>query len=210
LETLIPANARAVIVAERREDESDPMTDYYGYRTLRTVILGFSAHTRDLFPELRNYAADFPETVHLSEENRSYERREKYTGGEGYYLGENRYGGWIVRKTKYYKDRKSMIEAFSLIAGDEANICVKAPASATAIPETLTGNFMIVDYSEKALAVFGDTKAVKDRLKALGGRFNPQLTHQGVKQAGWIFSKKREEQLRNTLNGSTSHRESHA
>ncbi|MDR2533972.1 MAG: hypothetical protein LBC81_04270 [Tannerellaceae bacterium] len=83
---------------------------------------------------------------------------------------------------------------------------VKAPASATVVPETVNANLLIVDYSEKALAVFGDTKAVKDRLKALGGRFNLQLTHQGVKQAGWIFSKKREEQLRNTLNGSANHR----
>lgn len=33
----------------------------------------------------------------------------------------------------------------------------------------------VVDYSEKAVAVFGDTKAVKDQLKELGGRFNPSL-----------------------------------
>jgi hypothetical protein len=33
----------------------------------------------------------------------------------------------------------------------------------------------IVDYSEKAIAVFGDTKAIKEQLKGLGGRFNPSL-----------------------------------
>lgn len=30
----------------------------------------------------------------------------------------------------------------------------------------------IVDYSGKAIAVFGDTKAIKEQLKELGGRFN--------------------------------------
>lgn len=47
----------------------------------------------------------------------------------------------------------------------------------------------IVDYSEKAVAVFGDTKAIKDQLKELGGRFNPALNYNGEKRAGWIFSK---------------------
>lgn len=31
----------------------------------------------------------------------------------------------------------------------------------------------IIDYSEKAIAVIGDTKPIKDQLKELGGRFNP-------------------------------------
>lgn len=48
------------------------------------------------------------------------------------------------------------------------------------------GNIQIIDYSEKAFAVVGDTKAVKDDLKKLGGRFNPKLSC----GAGWIFSKK--------------------
>jgi hypothetical protein len=39
------------------------MTDYYGYRTKRTVILGFSSHTKDLFSEMRKYAANFEETA---------------------------------------------------------------------------------------------------------------------------------------------------
>lgn len=44
----------------------------------------------------------------------------------------------------------------------------------------------IIDYSEKAFAVVGETKNIKDDLKRLGGRFNPKLTC----GAGWIFSKK--------------------
>ena len=60
--------------------------------------------------------------------------------------------------------------------------------------------FLIVDYSQKTLAIFGNTKPMKDKLKELGGRFNPKLTHEGTKKAGWIFSKSKEQELRNLLN----------
>lgn len=43
----------------------------------------------------------------------------------------------------------------------------------------------IVDYSEKAIALVGDTKTIKDQLKKMGGRFNPKLSC----GAGWIFPK---------------------
>jgi hypothetical protein len=199
LENLIPADAKAVIVAELHEDDSEPMTDYFGYSTKRTVILGFSGHTKDLFSEMRKYVANFSETAHLAEVNPKYEHREKYTGGEGYYLGESKYHGWIIAKERIC-DRGKFIERYALTAGDEANICVKVQTVAKAASETVSGNFIIVDYSEKALAVFGDTKPVKDRLMALGGRFNPKLTHEGEKKAGWIFSKSREQEIISLLN----------
>jgi hypothetical protein len=56
-----------------------------------------------------------------------------------------------------------------------------------------------VDYSEKSLAVFGDTRPIKEQLKALGGLFNPKLTHNEQKKAGWIFSKSKEHEVRNLL-----------
>lgn len=61
--------------------------------------------------------------------------------------------------------------------------------------EPISGDFSIVDYSEKAIAIIGDTKAVKDQLKKLGGRFNPRLSC----GAGWIFSKKKESEIRAAL-----------
>ena len=57
----------------------------------------------------------------------------------------------------------------------------------------------MVDYSEKAIAVFGDTKAIKEQLKKLGGRFNPSLNYNGEKRAGWIFSKKKADEVRNLM-----------
>ena len=49
----------------------------------------------------------------------------------------------------------------------------------------------IIDYSEKAFAVVGDTKAVKESLKKMGGRFNGKLSC----GAGWIFSNKMREEV---------------
>lgn len=57
----------------------------------------------------------------------------------------------------------------------------------------------IVDYSEKAIAVFGDTKAIKEQLKELGGRFNPSLSYNGEKRAGWIFSKKQADKVKELI-----------
>lgn len=57
----------------------------------------------------------------------------------------------------------------------------------------------IVDYSEKAIAVFGDTKAIKEELKELGGRFNPSLNYNGEKRAGWIFSKKQADKVKELI-----------
>lgn len=75
----------------------------------------------------------------------------------------------------------------------EAN---EGKASDTVVtPESLE----IVDYSEKAIAVFGETKAIKEELKKLGGKFNPALKYNGEKRAGWIFSKKQAEKVRALL-----------
>lgn len=53
----------------------------------------------------------------------------------------------------------------------------------------------IVDYSEKAIAVKGDTRPIASVLKALGGKFNPRLSF----GAGWIFSKTKEKSVREAL-----------
>lgn len=57
--------------------------------------------------------------------------------------------------------------------------------------------YTIVDYSEKAVALIGDTKDIKDELKKLGGRFNPRLSC----GCGWIFSKKQLDALQALISG---------
>ena len=201
LKETIPDYAQAVIIACEREDRSDLYTDYFAASTVRTVILGFSTHTKNNFQEMRNLADNFIETAYLKEKNEEYEHRENYTGGSGYYLGESKYHGWIIKKTQIY-DRKRFIEEYAYTAGQEANICVLgASAVATHIlSQSVTGDFTIVDYSEKSVAVFGDTKAIKDQLAALGGRFNKYLTLNDQKSAGWVFPKNKEPELRQLVN----------
>lgn len=49
----------------------------------------------------------------------------------------------------------------------------------------------VIVYSERALAVVGETKSIKENLKSLGGRFCAGLTVDGTRQAGWVFSRNR-------------------
>ena len=82
-------------------------------------------------------------------------------------------------------------------------VCEKKSATrmttttATSTKVVLTGKLQPVNYSEKAIALIGDTKAIKDLLKQLGGRYNSHLSC----GAGWIFSKKAEGKLRAALVG---------
>lgn len=91
-----PQWAQSVIVAELQQDESDSQADYFASRTVKTLVLAWSKHTRDLFPEMRKAAKRAPilpaEWV---------EHREKYSMGKGFYLAETEYSsysGWHIRK----------------------------------------------------------------------------------------------------------------
>lgn len=199
LAELLPENAQAVIVARLKQDESDSQTDYFASSTQRTVILGLSTHKRDIFSEMRKHASNFEGTAHLAEYNTDYEHREKYSMGAGYYLGESHYHGWIIEKCPIYT-REHTIEEFAYTAGDEDNIHInKTDATPPTPPSNPTGeskaNCTLVEYSAKAVAVFGETRAIKDELKAMGGRFNSRLTFNGKRLAGWIFSKSQEHRL---------------
>jgi hypothetical protein len=138
---------------------------------------------------MRKYAGNFEETAYLSEQDEDYEHREKYSMGDGYYLGESKYSGWIIEKVRMY-NRERFIEDYAYTAGKEGSICVKAQQATPQpiVQQSENLQFEIVSYSEKAIALFGDTKAIKDQLKSMGGKFNPRLTHNNEKRAGWIFA----------------------
>ena len=193
---IFPEDAQAVIIARLRQNESDSYTDYYSYSTQRTVIIGFSKHKRDLFSEMRKHASNFEETAYLAEFNEDYEHREKYSMGDGYYLGKSKYSGWIIEKEPVY-DRNRTIEEFAYTAGNEDNIHLSKTDTTPPSNNCETGKHActLVEYSAKAVAVFGETKSIKDELKAMGGRFNSHLTFNGKRLAGWIFSKAQEQQL---------------
>ena len=117
-EEYIPKAAKALIVAFHEVDDCDTMTDYFATHTDECVVLGWSKHTRDLFPEMRKVADRIPETAHLAtapavdenghertEDNKKWwhpsdEHREKYSMGAGYYLkATSRYStGWKIEE----------------------------------------------------------------------------------------------------------------
>lgn len=61
----VPSWATHIIVANRIEDKSDIMTDYFGSSTKESIILAFSKHGKDNFAEMRKAAATFEGTKHL-------------------------------------------------------------------------------------------------------------------------------------------------
>lgn len=64
----------------------------------------------------------------------------------------------------------------------------------------IKGSVILVNYSDKAIALFGETKAIKDQIKAIGGRFNPYLNNNGKKEAGWILPLNKIEQAKQLIN----------
>lgn len=81
----------------------------------------------------------------------------------------------------------------------KSNIKTEKAEEAKEMEAVTVEGLEMVDYSDKAIAVFGDTKAIKEQLKELGGRFNPSLNYNGEKRAGWIFSKKKADEVRNLM-----------
>lgn len=89
----------------------------------------------------------------------------------------------------------------------KSNVKVEKVEEAKEVKSATVEGIEVVDYSEKAIAVFGDTKAIKEQLKELGGRFNPSLNYNGEKRAGWIFSKKKADKVRELLAPAKSEKE---
>ncbi|WOI35444.1 hypothetical protein R1T40_22155 (plasmid) [Tritonibacter scottomollicae] len=98
----VPADAKAVIVAEFEKNESDSMTDYFATSTSKTVILAFSRNTRDMFPEMRKAARNYEQTAYLADAESDAEHREKYSMGAGYYLKASHHysDGWKISKRR--------------------------------------------------------------------------------------------------------------
>jgi hypothetical protein len=54
----------------------------------------------------------------------------------------------------------------------------------------------LIEYSEKCLAVVGETKQFKEALKEMGGRYNPALSC----GPAWIFPVKKREEVQKFVN----------
>ena len=60
---------------------------------------------------------------------------------------------------------------------------------------SLKNQLFIYDYSEKSIAVFGNTDDHKDFFERLGGKFNRNLKKDGEITPGWVFVKYRKNDI---------------
>lgn len=76
---------------------------------MRTVILAWSKHTRNLFPELRKACLNHSDIQFLHDTNQSLEHRQTHWSGDGYFLSDNDFirHGWQVRKVILRSKRKA-------------------------------------------------------------------------------------------------------
>ena len=144
----IPPSAKALIVAHLKDDKSDASTDYHGHRHEKTIYLAFSENTRDLFPEMRKAARRYSETSFLADAPKSWEHREKYSMGAGYYLGEHHHSGWEIRKGTLQHNQNEF-DMLCVAAAEGRYFCQsQEEASSSNDQEDLTSGNSILSYHE--------------------------------------------------------------
>ena len=174
----VPEWAKAAIIASLEEDDSDSMTDYFNAKTVRRVIIGFSRHCRDLFPELRKAARLFPETAALADAPADAEHREKYSMGGGYFLKKGgRYSsGWKVQKETLYSGADSLrraewFEAPAPISAGGSDSPISAGATIEKHTHTKRGfDMWLVILAERVER--DEFERLRDAAKALGGWYS--------------------------------------
>lgn len=167
----------------------DPFTDEYKTRYEYRYNRGYSEHG-----DIEDYTT--PEAYKLIKKVKAFVMQYIHDDSDGMidYFDRNIYDHYEIGQ--FEKPFQLIEKKESKKQGEPAGEPNEAKTSETVpVPEGLE----IVDYSEKAIAVFGETKAIKDELKKLGGKFNPALKHNGKKRAGWIFSKKQADKVRALL-----------
>lgn len=154
--------------------------------------------------EYSNNNDNLPQVKYVTESRSMSEEVEEQLGqlfDEGNYFVEE-HGHWAKDRQIYRLFAATSLPIGAKITGlDNEGSQLRAIIELAAAPaaaerpapiEVPAGKIQVIDYSDKALAVIGDTRTIKDKLKELGGRFNPRLTC----GPGWIFSKKQAEQLK--------------
>lgn len=63
------------------------------------------------------------------------------------------------------------------------------------VGEVPTTDLRIIHYSDKCVVVVGNTKPKRDKLKSIGGKFNPWLKC----GEGWVFPKYKEAEIRSVF-----------
>ena len=164
-----PAWAKSALFAEHEIDNCDLYTDYFSTKVTRRVFLAWSAHTRDLFSEMRKAAGLFSETAHLVTAPKSAEHREKWSMGSGYYLkAAGRYStGWNVSKTNFF-GHAATIE----VVDAPAPTTVAAPSAPVAVGDGVTMALNAARGGVEIKFASKPERSVLDTLKANGWRWS--------------------------------------
>lgn len=192
---IIPNWATCVIVADLYQNDSDSMTDYFSTSISKTTYLKFSKNTRNNMQELKNAAESWEDTKELLKNSNTIEYTRGHSYLPNYFIGSERWFGLKINKDKYFdltnQDNKDRL----YIAASEGRYFANKPDQSKT-ESVQFGDVQIIDYSDKAIAVIGDTKPIKELLKSLGGRFNFRLSC----GAGWIFRKADQDKVKKALN----------
>lgn len=99
--------------------------------------------------------------------------------------------GATVEGIEYSQEKREFV---LILAGGQSE--QKTNGQPNIEPVTVeAGKVQVIAYGEKAIAVIGDTKPIKDVLKAAGGRFNFRLSC----GAGWVFPKSKLDDVKSLL-----------
>ena len=125
------------------------------------------------------------------------EAKEKFYAKHPEAVGVNERSQFLPKSYSEFVESNQYTSASSCLRGYLSDIDFyqkpeEKPVSSTEKAVENKSDLQIVDYSEKAVAIIGNTRDYVAKLKELGGRFNGNLKC----GAGWVFSKKREPELR--------------
>lgn len=105
---------------------------------------------------------------------------------EDYVVERNNTASCLVHQRTYKKDYSPEVKAET-----------KPIEKTNSVAKNISAQDLeLIDYSEKAFAIIGDTKPIKKMLSDLGGSFNGRLSC----GPGWIFSKSKIDTVKQTLN----------
>ena len=104
-----------------------------------------------------------------------------------------------------YKGKKYRTDKFETIGKDTTiskslkpqKSMEKEPIKRERTPKL--NNIRMVDYTERSIAVIGNTFEIKDKLMELNGKYNKFLTVDNERVAGWVFPKTKEDAVATML-----------
>lgn len=125
------------------------------------------------------------------------EAKEKFYAKHPEAVGVNEHSQFVPKSYSEYVWRDDYASTYGCVRRYLKDVDLYLKPEEKPVKTTLktvgnAGDLQLVDYSEKAVAIIGNTREYVEKLKELGGRFNGKLKC----GAGWVFSKKREPELR--------------